>query len=740
MLKKLRHHITSWFTLQNLVLAGLVLLVTFLFSDTAWADDVPCRPSDYRENLRTCWFCQLFEVVFNTCSTIAIKAYQTLAKPVAYVVAVGMGIWVVMTLLSFVSSIESKDAKGLIKQILNQSFLVMIVMFFLMNDTSSFFSLALEPIFNTGFKLAQVVVMPLSGNCTSGSGIMTDGGLPPSMGKSIVCTIQVLQNSLQDVMSIGYSAMCVGFRQKAIIPFLIPHFGYLISGLLIWLGALILLIVFPFLLIDSVLQLAVASALLPAAIGAYTFKFTRKYTGNIWKTFMTAMFNFIFLSIIIAILAEAVRQTLSESIDNATSEKIINEGAIDWILTGLSWTGVAWLKIVFILLLAWAVLKEANSFAKSFGGGGFSSDLGTQIGGVGASGAMNIGKKIGGAAWGESKKFFGAVKDTVKEKVGARRMERSANRLNRRFQNAKDNGDGTRTYTNRWGRKFTMTQNADGGISAKHKTIFGNEVTKGYSVGEDNNISVSRNKAHKGVFTGKIKETRKESNGIVSVKSHYVDGELKQQDEPVITSAAAKHLVNNDGTIDENAKELILNSGGLDDKTKQLVLVKATIAQSIPNSDINIYGRFNSQEVVTGTDEKGRSYTEVIEKRGNQTYRYRLTAGDNGRMLSEINIESSNKNGQTRVKKLATDGIFNHSSNNVVDSETGELIREIEPSATTFNNHYKKKRIVDAYGAVSDKVPVQDSLFDQDKVDSAVSLEKDIRLGRRESVTLNEFR
>ena len=122
MLKKLRHHITSWFTLQNLVLAGLVLLVTFLFSDTAWADDVPCRPSDYRENLRTCWFCQLFEVVFNTCSTIAIKAYQTLAKPVAYVVAVGMGIWVVMTLLSFVSSIESKDAKGLIKQILNQSF------------------------------------------------------------------------------------------------------------------------------------------------------------------------------------------------------------------------------------------------------------------------------------------------------------------------------------------------------------------------------------------------------------------------------------------------------------------------------------------------------------------------------------------------------------------------------------------------------------------------------------------
>ena len=735
--KVIRHKISPLFIRQTMIILGLAAVLFLISGDWAWAGDVPCRPSDYRENLRTCWFCKLFEVVFNTASTIALKTYQTLAQPVAYVVAVFTGIWVVMTIVSFVSSVESKDSKGLIKSLLNQAFLIMIIMFFLLNDTASFFSLALEPIFNTGFKLAQIVVSPTAGNCTSGSGIVTDGGLPPSMGQSIVCTIQVLQNSLQDVMSIGASAMCVSVNQKVIFYF-IPHFGYLISGLAIWLGALILLIVFPFLLIDSVLQLAVASALLPAAIGAYAFKFTRKYTGNIWKTFMTAMFNFIFLSIIIAILSEAIRQTMSESLDSATSEKIINEGAIDWIITGLSWTGIAWLKIVFILLLAWAVLKEANSFAKQYGGGGFSSSLGTQIGGVGASGAMNIGRKVGKAAWKEGKNFAGAVTDTVKEKANARQMVRSANRLNRRFQKAKDNGDGTRTYTNRWGRKFTMRQEADGGISSTHKTAFGNTVERSYHVNEDNNIVSEKSKKHKGIFTGKVKETKTRSDGVVSVKSHYVDGQHQYSEEPQIVSAVAKNLVEKNGSFNQEALSLLQSSMKNMDKATQAAMIKKIITQSIPHANMNHFTSCDSVDIREGTDEEGRRYTEVIEKRGNETYRYRLTKGEGKRMLSEINVETAHK-GNTRIKKLATDGIFNHKSDVIVDSTTGELVREVKPSQTDFSDYYKQGKTVDASGQMHHSVPAEESLLSKDLQQNAVRRSYAAKMGRAEDKSLEEF-
>ncbi len=738
MMHKIRNIIFSFGACKNLLFWGVAALVVFGFWDLAFAEDVPCRPSDYRENLRTCWFCQLFEVVFNTASTIALKSYQALAQPVAYVVAVFTGIWVVMTLISFLSSLESKDAKGLIKSILNQAFLLMIIMFFLLNDTADFFALALEPIFNTGFKLAQVVVSPEAGNCTSGSGILTDGGLPPSMGTSIVCTIQVLQNSLQDVMSIGYSAMCVGFRQKAIIEFFIPHFGYLFSGLLIWLGALILLIGFPFLLIDSVLQLAVASALLPAAIGAYAFKATRKYTGNIWKTFMTAMFNFIFLSVIIAILSEAIRQTLSDSIDKATSDQVMNQGNVELLLSELSWTGVAWLKVIFILLLAWAVLKEANAFAKQYGGGGFTSSLGPVIGGVLASGAKNTATKAGKAVWNEGKEFAGAVKDTLKSKSHVRNMERTANRLNNRFKNAKDNGDGTKTYTNRWGRKFTLKQGEDGGVSSQHKTLFGRTVERSYSVGDDGTISIDKNKSHKGFITGRVKETKTHSDSVMTVKSHYVDGKYQYTDEPKINSAVAKNMHNNDGSYNTDAIAQLQSSMKSMDKGQQAAVIKTIIAQSIPHSDINHFSRSDDVEVTKGTDDKGRNYTEVVEKRGGQTYRYRLTEGSSGRMLSEINVESTNKKGNTRIKRLATDGIINHKSDVVVDAN-GNIISSVGPSETTFSDYYKAHKTVDAYGNMSSRVPQGEIMMDQELVGDAVTHAKNVRLEREEDFTLKEF-
>ena len=738
MIKGIRDKFFSLFSPKNLLFWGLVTLLVCGFWDLAAADDVPCRPTTYRENLRTCWFCKLFEIVFNASSTIALKSYQALAQPVAYVVAVFTGIWVVMTIISFVSSVESKDAKGLIKALLNQAFLVMIIMFFLLNDTADFFALALEPIFNTGFKLAQIVVNPTAGNCTTGSGIITDGGLPPSMGTSIVCTIQVLQNSLQDVMSIGYSAMCVGFRQKAIIEFLIPHFGYFFSGLLIWIGALILLIGFPFLLIDAVLQLAVASALLPAAIGAYAFKATRKYTGNIWKTFMTAMFIFIFLSIIIAILSEAIRQTLSDSIDKATSDQVLNQGKIELILSELSWTGVAWLKVIFILILAWAVLKEANAFGKQYGGGGFTSDLGSNIGGTLLSGAKNTATKAGKAVWNEGKRFVGAVKDTVKGKAHVRNMERTASRLNNRFKNAKDNGDGTKTYTNRWGRKFTLKQNSSGGVTSKHKTLFGRTVERGYNVAEDGSITTDKNKAHKGFITGKLKETRTHSDSVLTLKSHYVDGKYQYTDAPKINSAVAKNMINKDGSYNTDAISQLQDSMKNMDKGQQAAVIKTIIAQSIPHSDIDHFSRSDNVDVKRGTDDKGRSYTEVVEQRGGKTYRYRLTEGSGGRMLSEINVESTNKKGNTRIKRLATDGIFNHKSDVIVDAD-GNVISSVSPSETTFSDYYKAHKTVDAYGNMSSYIPQGEIMMDQELVNDAVYHAKNVRLEREEDFTLKEF-
>ena len=143
-------------------------------------------------------------------------------------------------------------------------------------------------------------------------------------------------------------------------------------------------------------------------------------------------------------------------------------------------------------------------------------------------------------------------------------------------------------------------------------------------------------------------------------------------------------------------------------------------------------------EVTKGTDDKGRNYTEVVEKRGGQTYRYRLTEGSGGRMLSEINVESTNKKGNTRIKRLATDGIINHKSDVIVDAD-GNVIGNVGPSETTFSDYYKAHKTVDAYGNMSSRIPQGEIMMEQELVDDAVNHAKNVRLEREEDFTLKEF-
>lgn len=138
------------------------------------------------------------------------------------------------------------------------------------------------------------------------------------MGNNILCTIQSIQGKLLDIMTLGSTSFCIAiFEQSYTIGgihiWILPHVGYLLVGIILWLSAFMLMVIYPWLLIDSILQLSVASALIPVAIAAYAFPITRKkYVTKVWETFMTAMFTFLFLSIVIFIITTGMEQTINK--------------------------------------------------------------------------------------------------------------------------------------------------------------------------------------------------------------------------------------------------------------------------------------------------------------------------------------------------------------------------------------------------------------------------------------------
>lgn len=610
-----------------------------------------CSPSEYKSTYGSCLFCPLFQVVFNTASKIAKLTFNKLSTPVLTVVLIAWAIWIAMQILTFISSLETKDAPTLIKTLLNKTFVVLIVVVILKADSSTFFSLAMEPIFNTGFKLAQMAVT--DGTCPSTYNILPDGGLPASMGTSILCTIEAIQGRLMATMSLGAASICIAFYVKATL-FIFPSLPYLITGILIWCGAGIVIIIFPFLMLDAIFQLTVACALLPAAIGCYPFKSTQKYVKHVWDSFMNAMYNFVFLSIIIMILTKAIDITVTGSGVDGLNDENFQEA----IVTTLAWGGVAVIKIVFILLLTWAILDEAAAFAGHFAGAltngatGGDSNIGRKIGGMAAMGTKRLGLK----AWGGAKAVGGAVGENIKEKVGDFRRDLTAKRLeNKAIQQGAKRVEVKDDQGNVIGYSYEVKSKSWARNRNKTETI---------TVMNNGTKMVTKTKDY---GNGKIVTTRSDGY-LTQTETKDKNGNVKTNIS--IQTAGLKAIRNRDGTMNMTALNAAMKNSAFSEKMIKAAALQQYAKQSFPAlaTEFDI----NEENVKFETDEQGRQVLEIVNNgQGKASKTLRMTmpaAGETGRTLVEL--EQTDAEGKTTSH--ATDGMINRLRAVGTDPKTGE--------------------------------------------------------------------
>lgn len=708
---------------------------TFIFSkpiviknaDTN-ACDKSCAPYCYMAENKVCLFCDLFKVAFNASSKIAGVSMAALAAPVVGIISVAMAIWLAVTILAFVSAPEVRDTKDLAVAIFNQSFIFAIVFILLQTGGSSFYNLALEPIFNTGMVIAEKTVAPTDGvgGCegVGGYGIISPaegGGLPQSMGNSIICTMTAIQDRVARVRAVGSAAMCQSWKDKA---FIIPHLGYLLTGLGLWIGGTILLLALPFLMLDSILQLAVAAALLPAAIGCYTFKVTRGYVKKVWETFLNCMFVFIFLSIVILILATAFEHIIVDSNVGKSFDKILNEGTsvnMKDILDNISWFSVPFLKIVFVLVLTWTVMGEMLGFASQFAGSISSGKIGSSIGAMGASAAKGIAKTTLGKpaeaikdeAWDQTKR---AGRGLVH---GARRaaLNRQSNKVMKRAQ---EQGG----------------VNADGSFTAKSKTWRGREVESKVVVNADGTRTLT---AVKTISENKRVVTQKDAYFTVkSVESNLgKDGKVqrdekgnvvyKQTSQTVrINNDAVNKLINKDGTYNAEKMQEIINNSSLPKDTVKSLIANEIISKRMPNMGFD--ARNHNMGKQTVTENADGSFVVSSQNAKGQKIDIKIAFGANDRLKSDITTTDA----KGRGKKLSSDGIINHRQTFALD-ENGNIEADSVNDSYGYTSYYQSYHNQKRYN----KIPLGESMYSEEEVKQAGVSAEQIR--RQKKQAMSEF-
>lgn len=379
-------------------------------------DETTCDYHNFMLDNDTCFFCPMFKTLFNTASSLAMKTYDALKDGLAEVVIVAFALWIALYVLKQVSALEVKKPSKMIQEILTQTFRVLLVVVILKISYGQILTLTLDPIFNTGMNYVQTVTG--AGTCSSSASYLqglkgyenqistsASGALPVSMGQNILCSIKSMQDAVWRVVAFGRECMCVSWLKNiAYIRYVIPHFGYFFTGIFLMIAGLLLLLAFPWCLVDCILNMAIAAALLPAAIAAWAFKITAGYLKTLFDFFLNAMFNFVFLSIILYIIITVVNQFLLVLDQYPTEyDKLIDP------IVGLAFWSVNGLKLLVICLLGWVFLKKgkglANEFAKAP-----SLDIGQKTGGLFAQ----VGKRLAMGSKGKDGKYHGGALGIVK--------------------------------------------------------------------------------------------------------------------------------------------------------------------------------------------------------------------------------------------------------------------------------------------------------------------------------------
>lgn len=698
----------------------------------------------------SCLFCKPFKIIFNTMSTMAQRSYDAFAKYVVLVVSVGFAIWLGIVILKTVSTFNKAEPRILIKTILEQTFRFLVVIFLLLGPLKQILDFSINPVFETGLRVAQLasgyVGVDGAASCNLGDdAVVEEGAVSASFGNGVLCIVKVVQTKIMNIVALGRVSHCMAWENTTWK--IIPNFAYLLSALIFMIAGYLLIIIYPFLLIDSLLKLTVVIALLPLALGAFVFRMN--YLKKIWETFLNAVFTFIFLSMVISIIAQ---------IATRYAEEILNSEVLSYRIASVLWFTSGGIKLAFVCFLGWALLNEIKPFASKFGGG-IKLDVGAKVGGtIAAVAQRTVGKPLKKAAINTTSKIANvAYKNAshLKRHVNAIRFEALGEEARDDSGNLMLDDQGNQMYVDK-----SITP---GNL---YRRLRGKQTYRSYNVDENGNVMETKTTTTKASKDVVQRNVSKEKEGKVALDENgnkmlddqgnqmYVDRSLtpknlwnrfrgkktyrsysKDQDGNIIENKttlttdsktvrkkdAFGKVKEKDGVVvktDINNHKLLLRGGRLDrqemnnfmqnsllsDEEKKVALVKQLVDERMGNyTGGRLDGSYKKRNVSSQKDENGNDVIRIQQINNDGTLStFEARFNDNDRVMTSVKTQDAKGN----AIEYATDGIIQRKS----VTENGSTLHKY--AVSSYYDSTERPVYID--GSVASTIDPENIMFSKD--------------------------
>ena len=217
-------------------------------------------------------------------------------------------------------------------------------------------------------------------------GLLYDGEATPTNEKllndqvyhSLMCMVNNLHYEIAYVVSLASAMICYAWTANTtwFLPFKYLSLKMLLSGIIIFIAAIIISIMYVFKLIDAIFRLCVLCVLLPLLAVAWVFPATVEFAKRGFSMLIHVMMMFITLSIVVSLVLMLVLVAFTSDSSDTSLFQLFNENRIYDMKDLLDFFSLNFIFGLISLFLGFKLLDVVDKMASEFSG----VDVGTSAG------------------------------------------------------------------------------------------------------------------------------------------------------------------------------------------------------------------------------------------------------------------------------------------------------------------------------------------------------------------------
>lgn len=629
----------------------------------------------------SCLFCPLFKLLFNAGSMMAGNSYAGFKSGLVAVLMTFLAVSLALIVLKNIASFGAKDPSALVNEIVKKSALVCIIATIISMGYQHILSLTIAPIFDTALQFVNISGTPVcGGNIVAGIkgftgnpsvGFSGAGGIPLSVGESIICSAAEMERKIHMLFEFGDWAFCRGIKTDGIFIFgLIPNPIYLVDGIIMYVGGLLLLVGYPWVISDAILQLGIAMTLLPFAVCGFAFNGTKQYLSTLFKWILNSMFSLLFMGILITCVVGYIEHILNRAIEYSGSDIFTNP------ISGLAFYGTNLITIIFVLVIGWMYMPSIKDLANNYASGSGAS-ASNRIETFARENAEKLTNK-------------GAQKLGKTAVTGAKITARDTKMLAR---------SGFMAGVSKFGTKTTV-----GGVTTSTIKIGG--VT--YTTETDS----SGKKVMKETWTDlRGRRHEKISDGLAVIENQYEGTQLVKSKVKFKYDSLKDGLIDKKGNINVEAVQAIMNSNLAKMNPEYAEMMMAEVAiTALEAKGIKVGKNFNSRNITFDPNDPTKISFVQEDYAGKKTtvaFKYDPATGRYA-VGSDVTRVSS-KTGEVTQETFFDNGMLSFTAKGTKDrfglSKKGTFQYSFSDRAQEGHKHYTddddSKQIIDSHGNIA---------------------------------------